>query len=61
MTNKLENNSNKEVPALLEKFCAHIRFPNLGIQQKDREPPGNLTLKDSGIWLQNFHRTGEAF
>ena len=27
---------------------------------KDWEPPGNLTLKASGIWLQNFHRTGET-
>ena len=34
-----------------------IRLPNLGIQQRDWESPGNLTLKDSGIWLQNLHRT----
>ena len=38
----------------------HNRFPNLGIWQRDWEPPGNLTLKPSGIWLQNFHRTGET-
>ena len=36
----------------------HIRLPNLGIRQRDGNP-GNPTLKDSGIWLQNFHRTGE--
>ena len=39
---------------------AHNRFPNLGIWQRYWEPPGNLTLKASGIWLQNFHRTGET-
>ena len=38
---------------------AHIRFPKLGIQQRDWEPTGNLTSKASGIWLQIFHRTGE--
>ena len=26
----------------------------------DWESPGNLTLKVSGIWLPNFHRTGET-
>ena len=35
----------------------HIRFPNLGIQQRDLESPRILTLKDSGIWLQNLHST----
>ena len=24
------------------------------------EPPGNLTLKAIGVWLQSFHRTGET-
>ena len=43
-----------------ERSRAHNRFPNLGIQQRDRESPGNLTLKVSGIWLQIFHRTGET-
>ena len=38
----------------------HNRSPNLGIWQRDRESPGNLTLEASGIWLQNFHRTGET-
>ena len=36
---------------------AHNRLPNLGIWPRDWEPPWNLTLKASGIWLQNFHRT----
>jgi len=35
----------------------HNRLPNLGIQQRDWESPGNLTLKVSRIWLQYFHRT----
>ena len=35
-------------------------FTNLGIQQREWEPPGPLTLKASGILLQNFHRTGET-
>ena len=33
--------------------------PTWGIQQRDWESPGNLTLKVSGTWLQSFHRTGE--
>ena len=45
-------------------FCkspkAYNRFPNLGIWQRDWEAPGNLTLKASGIWLQNCSRTGET-
>ena len=36
----------------------HNGFPNQGIQQRDWEAPRNLTLEASGIWLQNFHRTG---
>ena len=39
---------------------AHNRFPSLGIWQKDWESPGNLNMKASGIWLQNFQRTGET-
>ena len=39
---------------------AHNRFPNLGIRQRDLEPPGNLTLEANGVWLQNFHRTGKT-
>ena len=35
-------------------------FPNLGIQKTDWEFPRNLMLKASGMWLQNFHRTGET-
>ena len=35
-------------------------FPAWGIQQRDWETPGNLTLKASGIWLQNFLMSGET-
>ena len=38
----------------------HNRFNNLGIWQRDWECPGNLTLKASGIWLQNLHRARET-
>ena len=52
------------IPKKLLHYCktsrAHNRFPNLGILQRVWELPGNLTLKASGIWLQNFHRTGET-
>ena len=37
----------------------HNRFPNLRVQQRNWEFSGNLTLKASGIWLQDFHRTGK--
>ena len=32
----------------------------MGIWQRDWEPPGNLTLEASGIWLWKYHRTGET-
>ena len=40
---------------------AHNKFPNLGTQQRDWEPLGNLTLKASWIWLQSFHGPGETY
>ena len=43
-----------------ESSRAHNIFHNPGIWQRDWEPPGTLTLVASGIWLQNFHRTGET-
>lgn len=39
---------------------AQNKFPNLGIWQRNWEPPRNLTLKVNGTWLQNFYRTGET-
>ena len=51
------------IPEKFSPYCkcsrVHKRFLNLGTQQRDWKPPVNLTLKASGIWLQNFHRTGE--
>ena len=47
----------KEFTYCCKHSWPHIRFPNLGISQMDLESQGNLTLKDSGILLQNFHRT----
>ena len=38
---------------------AHIVFSSWG-SGRGTENPRNLTLKASGIWLQNFHRTGET-
>ena len=42
-----------------KSFKTTIDFPTWG-WQRNRESPGNLTLKASGIWLQNSHRTGET-
>ena len=38
----------------------HSRFPTLETGQRGWVFPGNLTLKASGLWLRNFHRTGET-
>ena len=51
---RLERNKTKEVLTLLEVSRHHIRLPNLGVQQRDRESD----FEDSGIWLQNSQRTG---
>ena len=62
-THKLEDNQiimPKKFSHCCESSRAHNRFPNLGIQQRDWEPPGNLILKASGLWLQNLHRTRET-
>ena len=59
MTHKQENNYTKEVLHCCESSSAHNKFSNLGIQKRGWEPPRNLTLRASGFWLQNFHRTGE--
>ena len=60
MTHKLENIIQKKFLYCCKSSRVHNKFPNLGTQQRDWEPPGNLTLKASWIWLQNFHRTGET-
>ena len=58
VTHKLENNNTKEVHSLLWRFLAPHQASQLGVQQRDWESPGNLTLKASRIWLQDFHGTG---
>ena len=60
MTHTLENNYTKQILALVKSSKTHNRFPNLWIWQSDWEPPGNLTLEASGIWLQNLHKSGET-
>jgi len=59
-THKVENNYTKEVLALCKRLRAHNRFPNLGIRQREWEPPGTWTLKASGIWLQNRTRETDS-
>ena len=48
----------KKVLHSCEGSTPHIRLPSLGILPRDWESPGNLTLKASGTWLQDLHRTG---
>ena len=57
---KLQNSYTKEILTLLKSSKTSHTVPNLGIWQKDWEPPGNLTLEASGIWLKNLNRTGET-
>ena len=59
VTHKLENNNTKKFSHCCEGSQPHVRLPSLGIWQRVWEFPGNLTLKTSGIWLQDFQRTGE--
>ena len=55
VTHKMETNYTKEVLPLLWRFRTPFRFTSLGTWESSE----NLTLKVSGIWLQDFHRTGE--
>ena len=36
----------------------HVRLPDLGVQQQEEKFLENQTLKASGIWWQDFDRTG---
>ena len=56
---KLQNNYTKEILTLLKSSRTPHRLPNLVIWQRDWEPPGNLILEASGIWLKNLNRTGK--
>ena len=49
---KLGNNDTKKSSHCCGSSRAHSVFPNLGSWQRDWEPPGNMTLKASGIWWQ---------
>ena len=52
MTHKLENNNAKALLPLLWRFWIPCQASQPGGLTK------GLTLKASGIWLQDFHRTG---
>ena len=58
MTHKLENTYTTEVPQWSEGSEPHVRLPNLGVRQCEEEYLEDQTLKASGIWLQDFDRTG---
>ena len=58
VTHKLENNYTTEVHPLEWRFWAPCQASQLGVWQWEEECPGNQTLKASGIWLQDFDRTG---
>ena len=56
VTHKLENTYTTEIHPLEWRFWATL--PNLGVWQWEEEFLENQTLKASGIWLQDFGRTG---
>ena len=58
VTHKLENNYTTEVHPLEWKFWAPWQASQPGVWQQEEEFPENQTLKASGIWLQDFDRTG---
>ena len=58
MTHKLDNNYTTEVHHWSKCSEHNIRLPNLGVWQQEEEFPENQALKASGIWLQDFDRTG---
>ena len=58
VTQRLENTYTKEVHPLEWRFWAPHQVPNLGVRQREEEFLENQTLKASGIWLQDFDRTG---
>ena len=49
VTHKLENNNTKELSHCCEGSKPHVRFPSLGIKQRDWEYLGNLALKSVGF------------
>ena len=58
VTHRLENTYTTEVHPLEWRFWAPRQVPNLGVWKREEEFLENQTLKASGIWLQDFNRTG---
>jgi len=58
VTHKLEKSNTKEVLPLLWRFWTPRQAFQLGDLTKGLGIPREFTLKASGIWLQDFHRTG---
>ena len=58
VTHKLENTYTTEVHPLQWRFWAPRQASQSGGQQQEEEFLENQTLKVSGIWLQDFDRTG---
>ena len=58
VTHRLENTYTTEVHPLEWRFWAPSQVSNLGVQQREEEYLENQTLRASGIWLQDFDRTG---
>ena len=58
MTHRLENTYTTEVHPLKWRFRAPHQASQQGVQQQEEEYLENQTLKASGIWLQDFNRTG---
>ena len=58
MTHKLENNYIADVLPQGWKFWAPHQAPYPGVWHREEKPPEHLALKASGVWLQEFHRTG---
>ena len=60
VSHRLESNKTKEVLTLLEGSRHHIRLPNLGVQKRDWESPGNLTLRTVGFDYRTPKGLGET-
>ena len=58
VTHKLENNYTTGVHPLEWRFWGPRQASQPGVWQREEECPGNQTLKGSGIWFQDFDRTG---
>lgn len=59
-THKLETVVPKKFSLCCEGSEPHVRLPSLGIQQRDWEPAGNLTLKGRGFDYRAFTELGET-